>query len=99
MKYLKVIVGIGLIPLGAFAGSFLNVGGGNGAILGGILGVILCCILFWSSAPHWPGSASLDDLYMDNSNKKKQAIDVTVRRMREAQIEDDLRSQGIDRRF
>jgi len=99
MKYLKVIVGLGLIPLGVFAGSFIHLGGGSGAILGGILGVILCCILFWSSAPHWPGSASLDELYMDNSDKKKQAIDNTVRSMREAQIEDDLRPRGIDHRF
>ena len=94
MKYLKVIGGLGLIPLGVFAGSFIPLGGGSAAILGGFLGVILCCLLFWSSAPHWPGSASLDELYMDNSDKKKQAIDNTVRSMREAQIEDDLRIRG-----
>src|SRR3989440_7890441 len=99
MKYLKVIGGLGLIPLSVFAGSFISLGGGSAAILGGLLGVILCCLLFWSSAPHWPGSATLDELYMDNSDKKKQAIDNTVRRMREAQIEDALRSRGLDHRF
>jgi hypothetical protein len=99
MKYLKVIVALGLIPLGVFAGSFIRFGGGNAAILGGILGVILCCILFWSSAPHWPGSASLDELYMDDSDKKKQAIDETVRSMRETQVEDELRYRGLNRRF
>ncbi len=98
MKYLKVIVGLGLIPLGFFAGSFISFGGGSAVILGGILGVILCCMLFWSSAPHWPGSASLDELYMDNSDKKKQAIDNTVRSMREAQIENELRIR-VQRRF
>ena len=91
MKYLKVIIGLGLIPLGVLVGSFISLGGGNGALLGGILGVILCCMLFWSSAPHWPGMASLDELYQDNSDKKKQEIDNTVRSMREVQIEDDLR--------
>jgi hypothetical protein len=75
MKYLKVIVGLGLIPLGVFAGSFIRLGGGNGAILGGILGVILCCILFWSSAPHWPGSASLDELYIDNKQRQEETGD------------------------
>jgi hypothetical protein len=94
MKYLKVIVGLGLIPLCVFVGSFISLGGGNGAILGGILGVILCCMLFWSSWLHWPGSASLDELYMDNSDKKKQAIDNTVRSMREVQIEDEVRIRG-----
>jgi hypothetical protein len=94
MKYLKVIVGLGLIPLGVFAGSFISLGGGNGAILGGIVGVILCCMLFWSSWPHWSGSASLDELYMDNSDKKKEAIDNTVRSMREIHIDDELRIRG-----
>ena len=94
MKFLKVIAGLGLIPLGVFAGSFIRLGGGSAAILGGILAVIVCCLLFWSSAPHWPGSATLDELYMDNSDKKKQAIDNTVRSMREVQIEDDLRIRG-----
>ena len=99
MKYLKVFVGVGLIPLGIFAGSFISLGTGSGAILGGILGLILCCIYFWSAWPHWPGSANLDELYMDNSDKKKEAIDNTVRSMREAQIEDDLRSRTIHGRF
>ncbi len=94
MKYLKVIVGLGLIPLGVFVGSFISLGGGSGALLGGVLGVILCCILFWSTWPHWQGSASLDELYQDNSDKKKQEIDNTVRSMRETQIEDDLRIRG-----
>jgi hypothetical protein len=99
MKYLKIILGLGLIPLGVFAGSFIRVGGGNGAILGAILGGILCCLLFWSAWPHWPSSANLDELYMDNSDKKKQEIDTAVTRMRETQIEDALRIGGINRPF
>lgn len=98
MKYLKVIVGLGLIPLGGFAGSLIHLGGGSAVILGCIVGVFLCCMLFWSSAPHWPGSASLDELYMDDSDKKKQAIDETVRSMRETQVEDELRIR-VQRRF
>ncbi len=49
MKYLKVIVGLGLIPLGVLVGSFISLGGGSAVIFGGIVGVILCCMLFWSS--------------------------------------------------
>lgn len=92
MKYLKVIVGVGLIPLGVLVGSLISLGGGSGAILGGIVGLILCCLLFWSAWPHWPDSANLDELYMDNSDKNKQAIDNTVRSMREAQIEAQMGS-------
>jgi hypothetical protein len=99
MKYLKVIVGLGLIPLGVFFGSFISLGGGNGAILGGIAGGILCCILFFSSWPHWPSSASLDELYMDNSDKQKQDIDNTVRNMRKTQIEDAIRYRGLQGRI
>jgi hypothetical protein len=56
-------------------------------------------MLFWSSAPHWRGFAGLDELYTDNSDKKKQEIDNTVRSMREAQIEDDLRYRGLQGRL
>ena len=69
MKYLKVIVGLVIIPLGVFAGSFISLGSGNGALLGGFVGVILCCILFWSSWLHWPGSANLDELYQDTIDR------------------------------
>ena len=99
MKYLKVIIGLGLIPLGIFIGSFIHLGGGNGAILGCILGILLYCILCWSAWPRWLGITNLDELYMDNSDKKRQAIDEKLRSMREAQISDDLRAQGLHHRF
>ena len=91
MKYLKVIVGLGLLPLGVFVGSYIHIGGGNGAILGGILGGILCCILFW-------GSYSLDEQYQRSNNVNKQAIDQTVRSVQEAHLEDQIRSRA-DHRF
>jgi hypothetical protein len=94
MKYVKVIAGLGLIPLGAFVGSFISRGGGNGAIIGGIAGLILCCILFFSFWPHYSRSANLDEFYMDNSDKQKQATDEMVQRMREAKINDELRMRG-----
>jgi len=94
MKYLKVIVGLGLIPLGVFAGSYIGVGGGTGAILGGILGGILCCFFFWS-APHWLGSDRPDEHYQVN-NADKQAMDNTVKSVQEAHIEDEIRQRGVD---
>ena len=99
MKYLKVIIGQGLIPLGVFIGSFIHLSGGNGAIPGGILGMLLCCILLWSFWPILPGSPNLDELYMDDSDKKKQAIDNTVQRMREDKISNDLRARARNHLF
>ncbi|GHO90933.1 hypothetical protein KSF_009810 [Reticulibacter mediterranei] len=49
MKYLKILVGLGLIPLGAFAGSHVIIADGTGAALGGLPGGILYCLLFWSA--------------------------------------------------
>ncbi len=98
MKYIKVIVGLVLIPLGIFVGSYISLGGGNGAILGGILGAILCCILFWSG-PHWPSSYRLDEQYQVNNNVDKQALDNTVRSVQEAQLEDQIRYKGLDHSF
>jgi hypothetical protein len=94
MKYLKVMVGLGLIPLGVFAGSLIRLGGGNAAILGGILGVILCCLLFWS-APRWLGSDKPGESYQAN-NADKQAIGNTVKSAQEAHIEDEIVLRGID---
>jgi hypothetical protein len=98
MKYIKVIVGLGLIPLGVFVGSYINIGGDNGAILSGILGGTLCCILFWSG-PHWPGSYNLDEQHQVNNNVNKQAIDNTVKSVQEAHLEDQIRHRGLDHRF
>jgi hypothetical protein len=81
MKYLKVLVGLGLIPLGVFAGGFIRLGGGNAAILGGILGVILCCLLFWS-APRWLGSDRPGESSQAN-NEVKQALFKDEIRLRE----------------
>jgi len=50
MKLIKVIAGLGLIPLGIFIGSFISLGTGNGAILGGVLGIILSCIIWFVPA-------------------------------------------------
>src|SRR5947209_20260172 len=63
MKYIKIIVGLGLIALGAFIGSHISIGGGSAALLGGIAGAILYCVLDWfASRRHirfWPSSSHL----------------------------------------
>ena len=89
MKYIKLIFGLGLIPLGVFIGSYISIGAGNAAILGGIFGGILCCILFWSGS-HWSGSYSLDEQHQVNNNVNKQAIDNTLRSVQEAHIEGQI---------
>jgi len=96
MKYLKVIVGLGLMPLGVFAGSFIRLGGGNGAIIGGILGGLRCCKKLRSSGPHWSSSNSLDEQYQVHKNVDKQALDNTTRSVQEAQLEDQIRYKGLD---
>src|SRR6266567_2731879 len=45
MKYLKIIVGLGLIPLGVFAGSYAIFDGGNEDFFAAILGGLRCFIL------------------------------------------------------
>ena len=90
MKYMKVIGGLVLIPLGVFVGSYISLGGGNGAILGGILGSVLCCVLLLSGQDG-PGSSSLDEQYQVNNNVDQQAIDNTLRSVQEAHLEDQMR--------
>ncbi len=91
MKYLKIIVGLGLIPLGVFAGSYAIFDGGNGAFLGGILGGILCCLLFWSVP-------SLDEQHQINNNVNKEALDKAASSLQEAQIEEQTLYRALTRR-
>ena len=78
MKYIRVIVGLGLIPLGVFVGSHIRFGDGNGVVIGFLIGFVLCCMINWLGSRVkrrlWSGSASLDEQHQD-----KQATDATAR--------------------
>ena len=87
---MKIIVALGLIPLGVFLGSYIVFDGGNGSVLGGILGGILCCLLFWSVP-------SLDEQHQIKNNVNKEALDKTARSFREAQAEEQTLYRGLTR--
>lgn len=91
MRYIKIIIGLGLIPLGVFAGSYVIFDGGNGAFLGGILGGILCCLLFWSVP-------SLDEQHRIINNVDKEALDKAARSFREAKMEEQTLYRALTRR-
>ncbi len=95
MKYVKVIVGLGLIPLGVFVGSYITIGAGNGTIIGGIIGGFLWCVINWSGPKgnngFWPHTYSPDEQHQVNNNVNKQGIDNTVRSVEQAHIEDQIR--------
>ena len=80
MKRIKLIGGLALIPLGVFIGSFISIGYGNGAIIGGIIGGLLWCILNWSG----PWNYSLDEQHQIDSNVNKEAISETFRGINQA---------------
>jgi len=102
MKYIKLIVALGLIPLGIFVGSYIPIAGGSAAILGGILGIFLCCILIGSGrrrkSGFWLGAETLDEQHQVYNNVNNQAISQMLSSVREAHTEDQIRHQ-IDRRF
>ncbi len=102
MKYVKLIVALGLIPLGIFIGSYISIGGGSAAILGGILGIILCCILIGSGrrrkSGFWLGAETLDEQHRVYNNINNQEIDKMLSSVREAHTEDQIHHE-IDRRF
>jgi len=90
MKYIKIIIGLGLIPLGVFAGSYVIFDGGNGAFLGGVLGGILCCLLFWSVP-------TLDEQHQISNNVDKEALDKVNRSLQEARIEEMVLYRELNR--
>ena len=85
MKYIRVIVSLGLIPLGVFIGSLFRFGDGNGVVVGFLIGFVLCCMINWLGSRvkrgMWSGSASLDEQHQD-----KQAIDATARNVNEVLV-------------
>jgi hypothetical protein len=99
MKYIKVIVGLALIPLGVLGGSYIHLGNGSAAILGGILGGVFCCILYWSSGPHWSKSSRLEERYQSTHNMDARTMDNTIGSIREHQIQSEMRYHGLDRHF
>jgi hypothetical protein len=50
MKYIKVIVGLGLIPLGVFVGSYINIGGATEQFSAVFL--VVPCVAFYSGLDH-----------------------------------------------
>ncbi len=46
MKYINVAVAILIALLGFFIGSFIHIGYGSGALIGGFLGIVLGCLFF-----------------------------------------------------
>ncbi len=73
MKYVQVIFFLGLIALGVFVGSYISLGGGNGALLGGILGVLLYCLINWFGS-RWSGSRGKSGFLPDS----QEAIENTA---------------------
>jgi len=94
MKYIKIIVGLGLIALGAFIGSHISIGGGSAALLGGIAGAILYCVLDWfASRRHirfWPSSSHLNEQFQVN-NGVDQPIDAVAGKLKEMSQEEFFR--------
>src|SRR6266699_7249776 len=54
MKHLRIILGLTLIPLCAFLGSFVPIAGGNGMIIGFFLGIAFSCLFL----TYGPGPSS-----------------------------------------
>ena len=88
MKHLRVLFGLALIPLCAWMGSLVSIGGGSGVVLGAVLGMTLS-FLFLTYGPgransRYPSSYYLDHDHQLNGGVNQQAIDNTASGAREA---------------
>ena len=78
MKQLRLVLGLALIPLGAWLGSFVPLGTGSGIILGLVLGVVLSYLLLTygpgrKKSP-FPTSYYLNHQHEVNGGLNQQAI-------------------------
>ena len=102
MKHLKFMVALGLIALGVFSGSYLGLIDGSGvfggAILGGILGGLLYCMIkaFGSRGKSglWPASSRLGEEHWANNSGNTEVRDNMARRVQEGILEEQMRNKG-----
>jgi hypothetical protein len=89
MKHLRVILGLALIPLCAWLGSFVPIGTGSGTLLGLVVGIALS-FLFLTYGPgrkksQLPTSYYLTHQHEVNGGVNQQAIENATLSAREAE--------------
>ncbi len=90
MKHLRIILGLTLIPLCAFLGSFVPIAGGNGMIIGFFLGIAFSCLFLTYGPGHrksqLPTASYLNHDHQANSGVNQQAIEIKTVSIREAAV-------------
>ena len=99
MRRLKIVIGLALIPLGVLLGSFLPLGGGSAAIIGGLVGLVLCCVFLSLPTKHavtGPTAFRTTSQHQDNGGLNQRAIEQATLM---AQQTRDFNANYRDRRF
>jgi hypothetical protein len=88
MNYLRILLGLSLIPLCTWLGSCIPIATGNGTIIGLVLGIALSSLFFAYGPGHnksqLPTSYWLSQRDQDNGGINQQAIENTTLSGREA---------------
>jgi hypothetical protein len=88
MKQLRLILGLALIPLCAWLGSFVPIGAGSGTLIGVVGGMALCCLLLaygpGRNKSPLPTSYYLTHQHDVNGGVNQQAIENATLSAREA---------------
>src|ERR1700726_2501252 len=88
MKHLRLVLGLALIPLCAWLGSFVPIGTGSRTIIGLVVGIALCYLLITygpgrKKSP-LPTSYYLKHQHQANGGVNQQAIENATLKAREA---------------
>ncbi len=88
MNHLRMILGLILIPLCAWLGSWIPIATGNGTIIGVVVGIALSYLFLTYGPGHkksqLPTSYLLTQQHQDNNGINQQAIENTTLSAREA---------------
>jgi hypothetical protein len=94
MRYLCIIIAVGIVALGALLGSIIRIGHGSGAVIGGFVGIVLGCLYVDAARKHsWHPllRPSANDLPSSEINQK--ALKDGMLPAQQAHIVDDMEYQ------
>lgn len=87
MRLIKLLIGLGFIVAGFIIGGLIPIGRGNAAIIGGLVGIVACCLLI-DYKKKLPTTYTLTQSHQDNDGINEQAIENATLQAREAAIRD-----------